>query len=184
MAAATNSSQEFDPRHRIVGAIIIVLLVVVFVPLLLGDPEELSRHAGEGLTGSEQQADGDVKRYVTHLSGRKNIDSEPVKQGKAARSSTSAKTSGWNKSRSGAAAKNNAISGGKWELRIGTFSKPENARNLMKGLKKLKFDVRSSNTTKGYTRVWMGAYSSEDEARKMRQKLEKLARVKAIVVRQ
>ncbi len=43
MAKQTDSAPEFDSRHRIVGAVILVSLAVIFVPMLL-DSERMTRH--------------------------------------------------------------------------------------------------------------------------------------------
>jgi len=173
MVAASDNSRDFDPRHRIVGAIIIVLLVVVFVPLLLGDPDELAKNARIRADGDGQEVANGVKRYVTDLSAGKKPASRGAKQERTPTAGAR------NTSRSPS-----ALASGKWELRIGTFSKPDNARNLAKALKKLHFPVRSTELGNGHTRIWMGAYSNEAEARKMAEKLHKLAKVKAIVVKQ
>ncbi|RTZ58781.1 MAG: hypothetical protein DSZ32_06435 [Gammaproteobacteria bacterium] len=174
MAAASDNSRDFDPRHRIVGAIIIVLLVVVFVPLLLGDPEELAKNARIRAEGNGQEVSNGVKRYVTDLSRGETLANQPSSQDKTPtvsvrKTSTSRKPS--------------AATSGKWELRIGTFSKPDNARNLASSLKKLNFPVRSTELDNGHTRIWMGTYANQAEARKMAEKLQKLAKVKAIVVK-
>jgi len=170
--AASDNPPDFDPRHRIVGAIIIVLLVVVFVPLLLGDPEELSQHAIRLKQSDGQLTENGVRRYVTRLD--ENSTPAPVRETSADPSPVPATKPARHKTPAAA----------KWEVRIGTFSKADNARNLVKALKRLKFRVRSSKTAKGYTRVWMGVYDSESEARKVVRKLDTLAKVKAIVVKQ
>ncbi len=175
MSAASDNSPDFDPRHRIVGAIIIVLLVVVFLPLLLGDPEELARNARIRADGNGQQVGNGVKRYVTDLSGGETG---------SANASTPEKTPAVTTRKTGVSRSPSAAASGKWELRIGTFSKPDNARNLARALKKLDFPVRSTELGNGRTRIWMGAYANRIEARKMADKLLKLAKVKAIVVKQ
>jgi len=181
MAAVNDNSQDFDPRHRIVGAIIVVLLVVVFVPLLLGDPEELSRKAGQPDAGVAAATDSGVKRYVTDLSGGRNVSREAENRSasKQGRIGVSASRSG--RKQPPVANRKTPVASGQWEVRIGTFSKPDNAYNLLKGLKRLKFDAKSTKVGNGHVRIWMGVYSSKEEASRMARKLEKLAKVKPIV---
>jgi len=42
-----DSGQDFDPKHRIIGAIVVVTLAVIFIPMILGHRAPLSLQAEE-----------------------------------------------------------------------------------------------------------------------------------------
>ncbi len=47
MAERKEADQEFNPRHRIVGAVVLVALAVILLPLLLSDRPPETRTAGD-----------------------------------------------------------------------------------------------------------------------------------------
>jgi DedD protein len=65
--AAKQNIQEYDPRNRLVGAVVLVILAIIFVPMLLDSGDQ----PGEG--DPEQTAvieidDGDKKVFVSRIS--------------------------------------------------------------------------------------------------------------------
>lgn len=64
-----------------------------------------------------------------------------------------------------------------WEVRVGTFTKSENADALKELLKKAGFNAKSTDTTNSLgnvTRVWLGPYANRETADKIRDRLKTL----------
>lgn len=61
MSDSNNPHPEFNPKHRIVGAIVLVLLAIIFVPIILNEKQLTSQDIGNGFTLPEK----DTKVYVS-----------------------------------------------------------------------------------------------------------------------
>ena len=71
-----------------------------------------------------------------------------------------------------------------WVVRMGTFSKPENAKRLMETLRAKGFDPQSGKyTTKSgvATRVWVGPYAKRVEAARVRTRIERVTDQKGLI---
>ncbi|MBS0358531.1 MAG: SPOR domain-containing protein [Proteobacteria bacterium] len=73
-----------------------------------------------------------------------------------------------------------------WVIQLGTFSQANNAKTLQKKLSAKGYPVfaETSKTAKGttVTRLYVGPKNSRDEAMKMQNQLQKVAKVKGVVV--
>ncbi len=61
MPETNNPRPEFNPKHRIVGAIVLVVLAIIFVPVILNEKQLTTQDVGNGITLSEK----DTKVYVS-----------------------------------------------------------------------------------------------------------------------
>jgi DedD protein len=71
-----------------------------------------------------------------------------------------------------------------WVVRIGTFSKPENAKRVMGTLRTKGFDPQSGKykTKSGAaTRVWVGPYAKRVEAARVRTRIERVTGEKGLI---
>lgn len=161
MADKDQSSAEFNPKHRIVGAIIVVSLAVIFVPMILDerappvDPKAVTAMPAKTETGetrivissvpgpaAKDKAAGAVEPDSTKapVAGAKRAADESRK---AAREQ---KPQG--KSPAGPAAEKAAAKPDKgWVVQVGTFSNADNAARLEEKLKAQGHKVSADNVT-------------------------------------
>lgn len=75
-----DSPHDFDPKHRIIGAIVIVALAVVFVPMILSKREPPAETPPSAQSQApDQPADGENKVAVTRVAPPPPALNEPVK---------------------------------------------------------------------------------------------------------
>lgn len=194
-------------KHRLVGAAVLIILAVIFVPLILeNEPGVEERITSTNIPPEPKQ---EFKSRIVPLSDvasslpatpnakpAKEVQSvperkpEPVKEApqsshskptptKSARSSGSASggQGGAEKSRVGLAA---------WAVQLGSFSNAENALRLRDRLrdKGLTAFVESAYVDrKRISRVYVGPEISRDKAAKARDRLEREFKLKGLLVR-
>ncbi len=180
---------DFDPRHRIIGAIVLVSLAVIFLPMVL---DSRALHEADAVPMFEIP-ERDKKIFVSKVTPiiPAGISTEAPQT--AAKKSTSSPTPGTEKSKAitkpatksastpppstpaaAASSRKQARIKEGWAVRVGTFSVHENAERVMAALRAKGFTPNSSSipTTNGaVTRVWLGPYKGEDEASRARQKV-------------
>jgi DedD protein len=142
------SGQDFDPKHRIVGAIVIVVFAVILIPIILSNRQSSPERPDlQPLAPGEPVAEKD-RVAVTNLSpadsGRESDDAgaqphaasapttatlPPTHQKKATASSAPPST----EARASDAASTRPDSG--WVVQVGTFSKSANAARLEQKLR-------------------------------------------------
>ncbi|MFV1993093.1 MAG: SPOR domain-containing protein [Acidiferrobacterales bacterium] len=61
MPETNNPRPEFNPKHRIVGAIVLVVLAIIFVPVILNEKRLTTQDIGNGITLPEK----DTRVYVS-----------------------------------------------------------------------------------------------------------------------
>lgn len=195
------SGQDFDPRHRIVGAIIVVALAVIFIPMILSNRETPADRTDASNLAPRDTAVEENKVAVTKLplpeSTNAKTDPAPaaapasdkpaemtapteVKEAKAAATPTAsapAKT---------AAAKIDAKApGGGWVVQVGTFSNTANAARLEKKLRAegqpLLVERISLEGGKA-VRLRVGPFRERDAALKARDRIHKEVGVKGVVL--
>jgi DedD protein len=170
MAERKTADDQFNPRHRIVGAVILVALAVIFLPMFLSErpPEPRTTMPGAMPTPDSRVAvspvmptpDSPVKpagdpassgvRTVTipvgPASSRTPAVPDSAKNSVSApdgMNSPEAKTPSEPKPAKTvtASSKPAASTKGKWIVQMGVFSQPENARRLQSQLKKKGYSV-------------------------------------------
>lgn len=195
--AERDDKQGFNPKHRIIGAIVLVALAVIFVPMILDDrpPPKSTQQINEIPTP-------DTKIVVTpvipdiaapNIAPAKPIPSisaqpeapppapkpviKPELEKPAAALVQKAPTP------KAPAANASAKSG--WVVQLGAFSNPDNAQRLQKKLKQHGYTAVLDNITldKGRgVRVLVGPYVSNDEAKSIQARIQSQAGVKGVVL--
>jgi DedD protein len=210
MAERTSSDDEFNPRHRIVGAVILVALAVIFLPLLLSDrpPEDTAR------TGSAELPIPETRVIVTPVPvpgekpATRNVSVDKPAADKTTRTvdvplepasptTASAPTVATEPAPSPAKAEPKAepkpartavskpAAGQKvWLVQVGVFSQPENAHRLQEKLKARGYTVLLDppNAEKGKNvRVEVGPYPDQAAARAAATRIQSELGVKGVV---
>lgn len=192
MADRDDARPEFNPKHRIVGVIVLVTLVVIFVPMILSEREPPAEIKGErevpaSTTMSETKVlvtpvpvaeikpkeGSEAAKPVTPAESRPKTDSKPV----AAKKSEPApeKTA-----KPAAEAK---IEDG-WIVQVGTFSNTQNAVRLRDKLKRLGHSVHTETVTingKKALRLRVGPFADRAKADKAQTQIRKETGVTGVV---
>ncbi len=160
-------------KQRLVGATVLVLAAVVFIPMLLEQNEEPAPRAGRLLAPSPSDAASGPAAPAEERAPV--LAPAPAAKAPAAPAPTPAKASG------GSAASSKPAAGGRFAVQLGSFAKAENARGL-----------RDKLVARGYTafvetegsisRVYVGPQPSRAEAERMVKKLLAETKLKGIVV--
>lgn len=131
-----DSGQDFDPKHRIVGAVVVVVLAVIFIPMVLG---ERAPPAAEPPLTAGPAAGAENKVAVTKVSrpapaGAASpavaTDSSPSAPAKEAAPPVAPPKA--SSAKATTAAKRPA---GGWVVQVGTFSNVGNADRLERKLR-------------------------------------------------
>jgi DedD protein len=188
MADRNEARPDFNPKHRIVGAIILVALVVIFVPMLLNENEPPPEFKG----GREMPPRGttETKVIVTPVAGeeakpRQNpeavtktettpaiTESAPKPETKTAPVEKPAKIPAADKITQA------------WVVQVGTFSNTDNANHLRDKLKSHGHTVHTESVTlagKKALRLRVGPFSSKEQAVKAQAQIRKELRVQGVV---
>jgi DedD protein len=210
MAKKDDRDSRFNPKHRIVGVIIIVSLAVIFVPMILkNDPD--------GLRTDKQRlshiVDKDTKVYVAQVkqatvvvqakkddnkkdSVKPAAKSSPKDSKKPAKQTTVASTKDSSPTTSKAAAKKSdkqksAIVKKGWLIQVGTFANKSNARRVSRLLKQAGFRVNMTNievdrkkSTKSAVRIRVGPFAQKEIAKKKLVVVNRTVGVEGIVIAQ
>lgn len=188
MADRNEARPDFNPKHRIVGAIILVALVVIFVPMLLNEnepPPEL-----KGVRETPPRGATETKVIVTPVAAeeakpRQNpeavtktetmpaiVESAPKPETKPAPVEKSAKAPAADKITQG------------WVVQVGTFSNTENANHLRDKLKSHGHTVHTESVTlagKKALRLRIGPFSNKELAVKAQAQINKELHVQGVV---
>jgi DedD protein len=170
-------------RRRLVGAIALVLIVVVFLPMFLdNEPRPLSQDiainippippADQSPTLTSPQA------QIATESSKLSSGGEPAVSGIPAQQSEAAPTPKPEAAKSAApttAATNEPLEDEGYVVQLGAFSNPAKARQLVAKLKENRFRAytQTVKTAGGaLTRVRVGAYPTREAAEKAREQLK------------
>ncbi len=173
---AEKAVREFDPRHRVVGAIVLFALAVIFVPMILDNPSATDAQSGSVIKIPEK----DKKIFVSKIAPvdandkqkRDALSTAPV----AKTPTRASKQASVDKSSARAGAGKHTPAGQSWAVRIGTFTKTENAQRIMTMLQQKGFDPkkgRVKTATGRATRVWLGPFRDREEAAKTHKRILK-----------
>jgi DedD protein len=189
MADRNEARPDFNPKHRIVGAIILVALVVIFVPMLLSEnepPPELKgvRETPPRGTATETRvivapvATEEAKPRQNPEAAAKTetapaiIESAPKPEMKPAPVEKPAKAPAADKITQA------------WVVQVGTFSNTENANHLRDKLKSHGHAVHTESVTlagKKVLRLRVGPFSNKELAVKAQAQIHKELRVQGVV---
>jgi len=192
MADRDDARPEFNPKHRIVGAIVLVTLAVVILPMILSEqsPPTDRKDPGES---SARQAPTETKVIVTpvpapeikptNITAAKSSEPQPSDASATVpeKQSTPVKTQASPVTPSKPAA--NKLESG-WSVQVGTFSNTQNAIRLRDRLKKIGLQVHTESVTlsgKKAMRLRVGPYSDRTKAEKAQAQIRKETGVVGVV---
>ena len=198
MAQHEDSESQFDPMHRIIGAVILVTLAVILVPLVLQQREFPSANtATTRLDASATKivvspvgvaANTDAQRDVATLpTNGEDIDALPPS---AAAQENSTPLAAASKPvaapvlPSAPPPQLQAIEHG-WVVQLGTYANPKNADRMHAKLKELGYVVSMEpiQLRNGKaTRVRVGPYAEKTEAMSMQTELKKQVGLNGVVL--
>jgi DedD protein len=189
MADRNEARPDFNPKHRIVGAIILVALVVIFVPMLLNENEPPPEIKGgremppRGATetkvivtpvATEETKPAQNPEAVTKTETTPAItESAPMPETKTAPVEKPAKAS----------VVADTITQG-WVVQVGTFSNTDNANHLRDKLKSHGHAVHTESVTlagKKALRLRVGPFSNKELAVKAQAQINKELHVQGVV---
>jgi DedD protein len=189
MADRNEARPDFNPKHRIVGAIVLVALVVIFVPMLLNEnepPPEL-----KGVREMPPRVVNETKVIVTPVADeaakpRQNpeavmkTETTPAITDNAPKPET--KTAPVEKPAKAPVVADKITQG--WVVQVGTFSSAENANHLRDKLKSHGHTVHMESVTlagKKAQRLRVGPFSNKEQAVKVQTQIRKELHVLGVV---
>ena len=231
--AKVNSEQSFNIKHRLVGAIVLLGLGVVFIPMILQGNGPGGVMKADNLTEEVQEWIVETEDATTYTSrvipvGEENtsVETEPVavnsnstpelvviddseiqpltqpqtqsepavqqiqetqaeekQQAEPEKQEPAIVEQAKQQPTQVASLKSENVSRG-WMVQVGTFSKPENAQNLISKLNKNGFDSRYEviDTDSGQaTRVWVGPYEKRVTAGRALETVKEMTGVKGFI---
>lgn len=197
MARANDGGGEFNPKHRIVGAVIIVSLAVIVLPMILSDepgqpaasrvsdigeiPQPETKVLRLPTTSLAEQAVTDTQVTTTTTT----VDTSQTKTTKKSNTTTTAKATQTQKAEPKVSASEKPAVLDGWVVQVGTFSNDDNARRLRDKLKKHGFLVSLVDVKlKGEkaVRVRVGPYRQKKVAEKAQTQIRKKVGLEGVVL--
>ncbi|MCR4301586.1 MAG: SPOR domain-containing protein [Sulfuricaulis sp.] len=198
MADRDDARPEFNPQHRIVGAIVLVVLVVMFVPMILSERQPPAELKG----GRDMPAPGattETKVMVTPVPAAEIKPKEIADASQLSATSTESKSKMEAKPATPAEkpsvakkpepapaekpAAENLLEDG-WMVQVGTFSNTKNAVRLRDKLKRLGHSVHTETVTLGgkkALRLRVGPFADRAKADKAQAQIRKETGVAGVV---
>lgn len=190
------SGQDFDPKHRIIGAIVIVALAVILIPMILSNRQSpTERPDAQPLAPGESAAEPD-KVAVTKLAPPESVDESkqatvqvapetdaPSPAVAAAKSSEVQAAAAPTKAPAADAGAKAANAG--WVVQVGTFSNAANATRLEKKLRAVGQPLLVEHITlEGHkaVRLRVGPFHEHTAALKAQARIRKEVGVKGVVL--
>ena len=189
MADRNEARPDFNPKHRIVGAIVLVALVVIFVPMLLNEnepPPEL-----KGVREMPPRGATETKVIVTPVASEEAKPRQnPEAVTKTETTSTitegapkqETKTAPAEKPAKAPAAADKITQA--WVVQVGTFSNTDNANHLRDKLKSRGHTVHVETVTlagKKALRLRVGPFRDKEQAAKAQAQIRKELHVQGVV---
>ncbi len=203
MPEPEDSQDDFNPKHRIVGAIIIVSLIVVFVPAIL-DKKELSNNKYRKLSDSssstkvvvtsvdalQRKASGKtgdtaVRSIAKDLRLTSPAKPLPVAKKEQARTSASQTDKTAKPEKNTRPGSTTAVKKG-WIVQVGVYAKIDNAHSLRDRLTKQGYSIylEEVRTRQGkLSRVRAGPFKNEAEAKRVQASIYKEEAIKGVVIK-
>lgn len=196
MTMADNDARNFNPKHRIIGAIVLVALVVIFVPMVLNErepPPEL-----KGIREIPPRGEpAETRVVVTPVAGEETtakeggevaakteapaVESAPKPETKPAAPAEKIPPAKEKPAKAPAAA--DKITKG-WAVQVGTFSNADNANHLRDKLKSHGHTVHVETVTlagRKATRLRVGPFRDKEQAVKAQAQIRKELHVQGVV---
>src|SRR5581483_10168101 len=167
-----DAPHEFDPKHRIIGAIVVVALAVIFVPMILSQREAPSEAPAPANAPSGQTTE-ENKVAITRVPPPPPALTDPVKPIPAVSAPPAPEP-----------AKPTAPSSG-WVVQVGTFSNTANAARLEQKLRADGQPVRAEHVqldSGKAVRLRVGPYRDRASAVKAQERIQKDVGVKGVVL--
>ena len=204
MAQRDDAHTEFNPKHRIVGAIIIVALVVIFVPMILNQREPppdiraVSEPSARGeisdtrvmvtpVVPEEPKADGAGESASNAIAPAADStpkpESPPIAPAEKPAAVKKPPATSTNGKTAKAPAATEKITKG-WIVQVGSFSNKENAMHLRSKLSSHGHTVHTETVTiagKKATRLRVGPFRDKGEAEKVQAQIRKETGVQGLV---
>ena len=184
---------SFDLKHRLVGAAVLIVAAVIVLPLVLTGQKQDHRHALIGNGGasvpiqqtfiSRIEVDNPDVFAQQNSAETVNDESEPRKESDTQESAKDVKDQGIDDNRP--VTDSVGLPSG-WVVRVGVFQIPENAKKRQSLLDENGFNVSLEETKldgKTAIRVFLGPFSTEDEAESMKAQAVMVTNDKAFVAR-
>jgi DedD protein len=193
---------EFNPKHRIMGALVLVALAVIFVPMILERPKGPEKAPAPVM----EIPDKDKKIFVSKIKPITPEEEAAPANGAPAESTPQPPAQGAPPSKqepassppaaepakqpapktatSGAASAAPPAAEG-WVVRVGTFSQAENAERIKSTLKRKGFEPESGEIEVGgrsVTRVWVGPFETREKAAEVRSRILKETGQEGLIV--
>ena len=200
MADRDDARPEFNPKHRIVGAIVLVALVVIFVPMVLNEREPPPELKGVRETPPRTEIT-ETRVVVTPVpageikpgdsSGAEKVTPPPAESKAAPETKPAAptekpavvKTPEPAPEKTAKPASESKIDDG-WMVQVGTFSNTQNALRLRDKLKGLGHSVHTDSVTVGgkkALRLRVGPFTDRAKADKAQAQIRKETGVAGVV---
>ncbi len=183
--------QDFDPKHRIVGAIVIVALAVILIPLILSERESSNGEPDAAPVVAEEPSGDGNKVAVTTLSpptpAAESVVNTPAPSPEEKTSSTKVDAKPKAPEAKPAPprqAETKTPSSG-WVVQVGTFSNTANASRLEKKLRAQRQPVLTERVTvagSAAVRLRVGPFGDGAAALKARERINKDVGVKGVVL--
>ena len=184
---------SFDLKHRLVGAAVLIVAATIILPLFLTGQKQGHRHALIGNGGasvpiqqtfiSRIEVDNPDVFAQQNSAETVNDESEPRKESDTQASAKDVKDQGIDDNRP--VTDSVGLPSG-WVVRVGVFQIPENAKKRQSLLDENGFNVNLEETKfdgKTAFRVFLGPFSTEDEAESMKAQAVMVTNDKAFVAR-
>lgn len=191
-----DAPHDFDPKHRIIGAVVVVALVVIFVPMILSQRDPPSEAAtspppaptGEGAAEETKVAITKVPPPPALTEPVKTVASEPAKASAAepakAAPSPPKPVVTMAKPAPSHTAKQPTVNNG-WVVQVGTFSNTANATRLEQRLRAAGQPVRAEQLQMENgkaIRLRVGPFRDRATAVKAQERIQKDVDVKGVVL--
>lgn len=176
---AGSEASTFNLKHRLVGALVLVLCAVVLLPKLLTGDGQRGETAPNWATEMqiEPQFDQDfVSRIVAAPSAPEPSTASETSTKDVTPPPATANRTGSPAATAPSAAPDETPAGGEWIVRIGTFAKSNNAVRVVQRLTDLGYSPRTDEVElngRKATRVWVGPYPDQGSASGARLEIEK-----------
>lgn len=197
MARAHDDRGDFNPKHRIVGAIIVVSLAVIVLPIILSDepgppvanrvsdiseiPQPETKVLRLPTTSLAEQAITDTQVTTTTTT----VETGSTKKPEKSNTTITAKATQTQRTEPKSSANETSTAAGGWVVQVGTFSNDDNARRLRDKLKKYGFLVKLVDVKlKGEkaVRVRVGPYRQKRVAEKAQTQIRQKVGLEGVVL--
>ena len=184
---------SFDLKHRLVGAAVLIVAAVIVLPFILPGQKQDHRHALIGNGGASvpiqqtfiSRIEVDNSDVFAQQNSAESVsdESQPGKQSDTLESAKDVKDQGVDDNRP--VTDSIGLPSG-WVVRVGVFQIAENAKKRQSLLDENGFNVNLEETKldgKTAIRVFLGPFSTEDEAERMKAQAVMVTNDKAFVAR-